>query len=245
MTRQLVAFLCLGLSACASPEPASPSSSPDSEDVVSTSDFDAQAWLSEARADALSIEDTDLDDPGIDRMKRLANDLDAVTNWRRACDTYLDYETGEMVYDPVPPGEGHWVRGTLEIADISETEAVVAVTCSYGAYQGGYAFVHINGEQVAVLSTPELDDGGLPLGNDKRQTVFSTPDVSRIQDGILATFAKGRGLGDCGTYAVYRMDDNASLSLRQLRQRECGDDIPDELPPPSEWPLVYTAPSGS
>ncbi|MEM6327639.1 MAG: DUF1176 domain-containing protein [Bacteroidota bacterium] len=199
--------------------------------------FDAQAWLAEARGLGFDPETSSYDDNETDRMKALASDLNAAADWRRACDTYLDYETGEMVYDPLPPESDHWVRGTFEIGDLSETEAVVAVTCHYGAYQGSYAFVHIDGDRVAVLSTPELDDGGQPL--EARQTAFSTPGFSRLGEGLLTTFGKSRGLGDCGDYRTYALGDADGLTLREVRRRECGDDIPDPLPPPSEWPVIF------
>ena len=242
MTRQLVALLCLGLSACTSPEPANPISSPEPDTETTPGGFDAQEWLADARAVAISINDADFDDPRMDRMKRLADELDDNAGWRRACDTYLDYDTNEMVYDPIPPGGGHWARGTLEVADISDTEAVIAITCSYGAYQGGYTFVHIAGERVAVLSTPELDDGGVPLGQDKLQTVFSTPDVF--------THSGRRHCHVCSCTRPGRLRHLLRLPNRRGRYAFAPPTpatatvvatSPDDLPPPSEWPIVYTA----
>ena len=203
-----------------------------------TPGFDAQAWLAEAREVAVGVQGAEVDDPGTGRMKELAARLNGAADWRRACDTYLDYDSNEEIYEPTPAGGGHWVRGTMEIGDVSETEAFVAVTCDFGAYQGSYALVYIAGDRVALLSSPNLDDGGLPT--DLRFTTFSTPDFSRVENGIVGTFARARGLGDCGLYTVYALGDD-DLTVREIRERDCSNDIPDDLPPPSQWPVVYSA----
>ena len=249
-------LLALLLTACASPDsapdPAGGSSrlgapadvpeagAPEEEAPADTLDgFDAQAWLAEAREVGVGVYGADLDDPGTVRMKELAGELDAVAGWRRACDTYRDYETGEEVYDPVAPGEGSWARGTFEVAEISDGQSLVAVTCDFGAYQGGYAFVRITGNDVELLTAPLLDEGGQPSG--PTYGIFGTPDLTEASAGILRTFAKARGLGDCGVYVEYAMGEGDSLSVQEVRQRECGDDIPDPFPAPSDWPVVYRA----
>ncbi|MEM1057446.1 MAG: DUF1176 domain-containing protein [Bacteroidota bacterium] len=244
--RSIPLAFALFLAACSSPDAASSDATPSSPDLstgaeeATPSGFDAQAWLAEAREVAVGIYDIDLeDDTATDRMKELAGELNEVADWRRICDTYLDYETGEPVYDPIAPGEGSWARGTLETGDISETEAVVAVTCDFGAYQGGYAFVHIAADRVALLTTPGLDENGQPTG--REQGIYGTPDFSEVGTGFISTFAKARGLGDCGIYVRYAMGEGSTLSAVEVRQRDCGMDIPDDLPPPSEWPLVYSA----
>lgn len=242
---RLLPFL-LCLTACAPPDEPPRSEAfaaqpaPSSTPALAPADsFDAQTWLADARSTLVSLEDATYDDPEVERMKTLAGELDEAVNWGRACDTYRDYETGEIVYDPILPGQGHWVRGTLEIGDISDAEAVVAVTCDYGAYQGSYAFVYVAPSGAMLLSAPELDENDRLM--EEPRTVFATPDFSRVDEGIVATFARARGLGDCGDYVVYMLSDGGGLALREVRRRECGDDIPDELPPPSEWPVVYRA----
>lgn len=241
--RLLVLAPALLLVACAtsdsSPEPESDPLGVSTPSMPAVDGFDAQAWLAEARAFGFDPESSGYDDDGTDRMKALSAELNEAADWRRACDTYLDYETGEEIYEPTPPGEGHWVRGTFEIGDVSETEAVVAITCDFGAYQGSYAFVHIAGDRVALLTAPSVDEEGQPSG--PADGTFSTPDFSRLGTGFLSTFAKARGLADCGLYVTYAMGEGSTLSVHEVRERDCGDDIPDDLPSPEEWPVVYTA----
>ena len=42
-------------------------------------------------------------------------------------------------------------------------------------------------------------------------------------------------------YVQYAMNGTEALTVREVRERDCGPDIPDVLPPPEEWPVVYTA----
>jgi hypothetical protein len=56
---------------------------------------------------------------------------------------------------------------------------------------------------------------------------------------LITTFAKGRGIGDCGSLLRYRFSDGET-ELLEYRHRELPD--PDEdidfenIPPPEEWP---------
>ena len=232
MTRTLTVLSAAIVLAACSPDAPPAGPTPDT-----SGGFDAQAWLAEAREVAVGAEGADLDDPGTDRMKTLAGELNAAADWRRACDTFADYDTGEMTYDPVPPGEGHWIRGTMEIEDVSDTEAVVAITCDFGAYQGSYALVHIDGATARVLTAPEFTASGRPDG--PRTGTFSTPFLGEASEGTISTFARARGLGDCGLYITYALGDD--LTVREVRERDCDSDVPDPLPPPDEWPVVYAA----
>lgn len=206
---------------------------------VGPGEFDAQRWLEEARASVVSLEAAAPGDAATDRMKALAEELNAEVDWRRACDTYLDHETGEETYEPIEPELSSWVRGTMEIGDVSVTEAVVAVTCDFGAYQGNYALVHVDRNGVRLLSAPAVAYGGRILP--ARQTTFSTPVFDEIGQRELSTYGRARGLGDCGVYSTYALSGDESLELLEVRSRDCGDEIPDPLPPPSEWPVVYSA----
>ncbi|OZC02099.1 DUF1176 domain-containing protein [Rubricoccus marinus] len=216
------------------------------------SGFDAQAWLAEAkglRFDAEGSEMLDeasgdeIDDAGPDeaetlRAQALAAELDEAVGWRRACDTYID-ENGAAVYEPTPTEGAHWARGTLDVGLITETEAVVAVTCDFGAYQGSYALVRIRGDRATLLRAPATDENGQPM--DASETTFSTPSWDRLTDRVVTTFGRARGIGDCGNFITYALASGDEMELSEVRQRACGDTIPDDIPPPEAWPVVYTA----
>ncbi len=177
------------------------------------------------------------------RPKRCAHKR-SLPNWTRRsggdapATRYID-EDGAPVYEPTAPEDAHWARGTLDVGLVTETEAVVAVTCSFGAYQGYYALVHIRGDRATLLRAPATSETGQPM--DASDATFSTPSWDRLSDRILTTFGLARGLGDCGIYATYALASGDAMELSEVRQRECGADTPDDLPPPEAWPVVYTA----
>lgn len=246
MTRHLLALAALLLASGGCTDPSAPEASTSAPPASETSpeasgdDFDAQAWLEAAAGIAFDPETIDPESDETQAARALANELNDAVEWKRACDTYLDYETGEPIYEPLTDDMASWVRGTLDVGRISDTEAVVAVTCDFGAYQGSYALVHIRGTDATLLKAKALGEAGRPLP--RTIGTFSTPDWDDLGSGTLSTFGRARGLGDCGTLATYALPASGDLlEIREVRQRECADDIPEPLPPPSEWPIVYTA----
>lgn len=238
--RRLLLAIALLASGCAADSPPeqkpTPGDAPTEPAASGGSSFDAQAWLAAAREIGPYPE---AGTPEATREAELATQLESAFGWKRACDTYVDPTTGETVYDPVDEDALSGVRGTLDVAPVSPTEAIVAVTCYFGAYQGSYALLHINGDQAHLLRAPALDETSRPI--DAEQTTFGEPDWEGLARGTFVTFMKGRGLGDCGERITFAFGDSEMLAIREVRARECSDDIPDPLPPPSEWPVVYSA----
>lgn len=219
--------------------PAARVANPDTS-TVTPADFDAAAWLAEARplsgvtwSDSLGNEDPRYPDA-------LALTARLPLGWERACDTYEDYDTGEMVYEPTEPGGGHGLRGTLEVADLPGGEAVVGVVCNFGAYQGSYALVHVAGSRAALLRAPALDENSQPT--DRPWPVFSTP---RFEPGsaTFSTLGLARGLGDCGTFARHRIAGLGRVETVEVQAQECRVDAdPHSAPQAGDWPVVYSAP---
>ena len=233
-----LAMLLLSPLAGCNPADAPGAAPPEAPGAVA-SGFDPQAWLAQARGLVFDPEASDYDSAETLRAKALAAELDDAVGWKRACDTYVDPETGAAVYEPLEDDGAGWTRGTLDVGSISSTEAVVAVTCDFGAYQGTYALVHIRGDRATLLRAPALGEDGKPM--EASQTAFSTVEWDGLEDRRLATLGLARGLGDCGTFVSYDLASGDSLAVREVRQRDCGDDIPDPLPEPEAWPLVYEA----
>ncbi|MEL6615977.1 MAG: hypothetical protein AAFQ43_09575, partial [Bacteroidota bacterium] len=170
---------------------ASTPSTPEADDTSSEDgDFDGRAWLDAANEVAFDLESEDPDDAQIEAVRALSAELGEVVDWKRGCDTYLDYETGEPVYDPIPDDVASWVRGLLSIGMISDSEAVVAVTCDYGAYQGSYALVHVRENGATLLRARALGEKGLPVP--RLVATFSTPDWDDLGSGIVRTFGLAR-----------------------------------------------------
>ena len=224
--------LILLLAGCAA-ETAPPADAP-----APSLSFDAQDWLARARTWSFDPM-VDEDDAGItDSMRALAEELNVAVDWTRACNTYVDAETGAVEMDSLGTTGGHYTRGLLDVAEMSPTEAIVAVTCDFGAYQGSYALVHIEGKEAQTLRAAALTEGGQPTRF--AQTAFSTPRWDALANRQIETFGLMRGLGDCGTLTTYSLTASDSLATDAVRQRDCSDTPPPDLDP-ATWPLVYPA----
>ena len=234
--------LVSALAACA--DPSAPASvAPPAESPTEAGGFDAHAWLAEARRVRRSVEgvggEMEMDGDPADRARALADAMAEVADWPAECEAYVDPETGETLSDPVPDDGRPVYYGLYEIGDVSETEAVVAFTCSFGAYQGSYALVHVLGDRAEVVRAPAVGLDGRPMAAATGQ--FSTPDWTDLADGTFTTFALARGLGDCGQLTRYAFATADSLEVREVRARDCEHAVPDDLPPPTDWPLLYSA----
>ncbi|MEM7788092.1 MAG: DUF1176 domain-containing protein [Bacteroidota bacterium] len=237
MTRLLLLPTLL-LAACASPE-ADPTPSPASEPAASgmadgavpeaDTPFDARAWLADVES---ALADTSQQD-GIWTTVRgdVWDRVEARLGLDRACDTYYDGEA--LAFDPIQDPDTPR-RGLLEAVRLGDDEAVVVAQCGFGAYQGSYVLVHVEGAEAVLYEAP-VDPGV----SDLRAAVLSTPSVDP-EARTVTTFGRARGLGDCGIYAIYRLGAGAALDAVEVRERECQDEIPDEIDP-STWPVVYSA----
>ncbi|HYE96284.1 MAG TPA: hypothetical protein VD962_08750 [Rubricoccaceae bacterium] len=237
------------LVACAAPDaPASRNeSSPSAASATNTTggfrgasgDFDARAWVRAAleATGGADMEHTNYDDPRVARIKALADTLDRAVGWKRACDSYWDPESNREIYEPEPDGGGHWARGMMELHPFGDDEHVVAVTCNFGAYQGYYALAHLDGDEATLLLAQDYDEHAQPYG--PPGGTFSTLRVVDPDTREFTTFGLARGLGDCGEFGRYRVGEDGTVEVVEIRMRGCDPTVPDELPPPEEWPVVY------
>jgi hypothetical protein len=122
---------------------------------------------------------------------------------------------------------------------VGENKNLVQVLCFLAAYQGAYQYylysetdngpdvnpltfttyiVNENGEYEA---SQERDLGGLPTFDPEQQ--------------ILTIFSKGRGLGDCGSWAQYQLEGNEF----QLLEYRAKDDCDGNYVEPDQYPQIY------
>jgi len=234
MTRQLVALVVLA--GCAAEAPPAQSDAParvgDPVHVGETApSFDARAWVNEvevALADTSRLNSWNLESGPLWDAANAHLQLD------RACDTYFDGDS--LVYDPLPEDSdfNDERRGLMDAQRLGPDEATVTAQCTYAAYQGSYVMIHVEADRASLLSalvSPGDSDLHAPLISEPR---------TLTDDRKVSTFSKARGLSDCGIYTTYRVGEGADLQTVEVRQRECSDDIPDEIAPET-WPVVYRA----
>lgn len=211
---------------------ASPSAAPaDSSDV--------RRWLAEVQA--LEAQTPTLDyDSLVARSLRLANRIDPLVGWRRACDTYNDPSTGEAIHEPTDPAQEATIgRGLMTVSPLGGDEAAVAVLCYRGAYQGSWALIHVEGDHASLVRTAALSEDYQPTPYEA--ATFGEPLF--VPDGRqFTTFVKSRGPGDCGAFTRYQLGTGGEAEILEVRARDCADEVPEDLDlDPTTWPVVYSA----
>ncbi len=95
---------------------------------------------------------------------------------------------------------------------ISDTADLILIACSRGAYNfSDIAFVRQGG-----TLTPARFDHVFSWG-ERQETPFLTNTNWAPEEGVLSTYAKGRGLGDCGTAERF-VWDGAMFRLTERRE---------------------------
>lgn len=106
-----------------------------------------------------------------------------------------------------------------EVAALGGRQTLVILPCSAGAYNVIGALFVIGPEGVRPA---EVD---APSGFDETGADSQTPVVSVVnggfEDGLLTSFAKGRGLGDCGVGQKFAWDGRRFRLVQQEAMGEC------------------------
>jgi hypothetical protein len=122
-----------------------------------------------------------------------------------------------------------------ETYQLNASKQLVIIPCYMGAYQGSSrAYVVSNGthiEQVMVLAHDE-----------SAKAVTATLDLTSAdydeKTKTLSTFAKGRGIGDCGQASQSKViADEYTVTVKTVQivsKAECDGDFD------KEWPVVFT-----
>jgi len=111
---------------------------------------------------------------------------------------------------------------------------LVWLFCELGAYQEVGALYWVEETRVSLLSLDYVDAAGERSRRDLTGFFEYDPATREVTDST-----KYRGLGDCGSFARYRLTAGA-LELLEHRERECDDDYEgDEPPPMTEWPRRF------
>ncbi|MBB4152445.1 hypothetical protein GGQ80_000321 [Sphingomonas jinjuensis] len=114
---------------------------------------------------------------------------------------------------------GDGVDATPTIAKAPDGKLLVVLPCSAGAYNVIGALFVVDGTKV----TPAQTDA--PAGFDETGADSQTPVHSVVNgdfDGnVLTSYAKGRGLGDCGVSQRFAWDGNRYRLVEQSEMGEC------------------------
>lgn len=125
-------------------------------------------------------------------------------------------------------------------AKIGDGLNLIAMPCgSPGAYNQSYVFYSQSDDKVVQISLPTLSDDG-------PSTVDEAWNIDWSQAGKTVTaFFKGRGIGDCGTYDVWKATDDGEGKVRfvLLEERSKGDCDGNYAGGPQKWPASWPVPA--
>ncbi len=109
------------------------------------------------------------------------------------------------------------------------------VPCWLAAYNAGSAAVVVKTGEPAFAIAVAFEPP--PGGPTEWADSLTFPSVD-LATGDILSFHKGRGPGDCGTYAQYRWDGRETVRLIEYREKDDCDGVWTE---PSAYPLIYRA----
>ncbi|ANG96277.1 hypothetical protein A8A54_07080 [Brucella pseudogrignonensis] len=121
-------------------------------------------------------------------------------------------------------------------AKIADGLNLIGMPCgSPGAYNQSYVFYSQSENQVVPISLPTISDAG-PSTTDQAWNI----DWSQSNKTITAFF-KGRGLGDCGIYDVWKATDDGEGKVRfvLVEERSKGDCDGNYAGGPEKWPASW------
>jgi hypothetical protein len=107
-----------------------------------------------------------------------------------------------------------------EIATMTSTESLLLLACGSGAYNVSYVpFVVRRGRRgvEATLAAFDLDE---PWWKDEGKPMLINAGWDK-ELGLLGSFSKGRGLGDCGTTSEYAWDGSRFRLVERAEMEEC------------------------
>ncbi|WP_273726597.1 DUF1176 domain-containing protein [Brucella gallinifaecis] len=121
-------------------------------------------------------------------------------------------------------------------AKIADGLNLIAMPCgSPGAYNQSYVFYSQSGDKVVPISLPTISDEGPTTVDDAWNIDWSQGSKS------LTAFFKGRGIGDCGTYDVWKATDDEEGKVRfvLVEERSKGDCDGNYAGGPEKWPASW------
>lgn len=121
---------------------------------------------------------------------------------------------------------------------LDATTTLVALGCGAGAYNRSDAYYIARGKAGAARFTPApFDQKADWLNTDVGDAPVLINSEFRPETLTLVHYNKGRGLGDCGTAALWVWDGKIFRLIRVSRMEECRGSI--------NWPRLWTADDGS
>ncbi len=125
---------------------------------------------------------------------------------------------------------------SAQIYPLNKKQYLVEILCFLGAYQGNYQYLLYNpiDSTMTKISFTTFRDNLQDLQLTNTVTLNGMPEFDNIEK-TLSLQTKSRGLGDCGSFALYQWE-NEKFTLKEYRYKSDCDGV---YLPPEEYPLIY------
>jgi hypothetical protein len=107
-----------------------------------------------------------------------------------------------------------------ETAAMTSAETLLLLACGSGAYNVSYVPFVLRRGRGGVEARPAAFDLDEPWWKDQGNPVLINAGWDS-ERGLLTSYSKGRGLGDCGTTSEYAWDGSRFRLVEQAEMREC------------------------
>ena len=120
-------------------------------------------------------------------------------------------------------------RSGIQSFPLTGDRRLIEVACAAGAYQGSQEYFLLHGSAARPLKFRVVEDGKL-----KDATEITGLAEFDVKTGELKVHNRYRGLGDCGSYAIYTFPGDEAR-VKELREKaECDGEGAEH---PERWPL--------
>ena len=183
---------------------------------------------------ALAAQPAQTTPPGSERKSLLAERaaLKARLNWPADCEASF-----QETYSPEGTGLELLTNG-VDHYDLGQGRTLYLIQCDQAAYQSVFVAMatEAGGGPARLLRFPTADADGGRITRSLEDSLVGNP-VFDPAAKTLTNLTKARGVGDCGTYAVYAFAASGDPRPLELRARDCPKNGGKYLPP-ERWPLV-------
>ena len=153
-------------------------------------------------------------------------------NWPADCEASF-----QETYAPDGVGLELLTNG-VDRYDLGQGRSLYLIQCDQAAYQSVYVAMATVTEAspARLLRFPTADADGGRITRSVEESLVGNPEFNNTAK-TLTNLTKSRGVGDCGTFAIYAFAANGDPQPLQIRARDCPKNAAKYLPP-EQWPLV-------
>lgn len=129
-------------------------------------------------------------------------------------------------------------KGWMKFFELAPKKYLVEVQCNLFAYQAGFIYLFydesVSPPTARLLTFKSFYRDNKQVKTQEEALVAGLPEFSP-RTGELSVWTKGRGLGDCGAWAVYRIEGGRAV-LQEFRAK---DDCDGKYVDPKQYPRLY------